>query len=65
MKGATSSPGAAPAKTILVDGPGAGGDVLSALGGDDALSHNGGADQLMGGDGNDLFLSVSICDGEG
>jgi Ca2+-binding RTX toxin-like protein len=49
---------------ILVDGPGSGADVLSALGGDDALTHNSGADQLLGGDGNDLFLSDSICDGE-
>lgn len=49
---------------ILVDGPGAGADVLSGLGGDDALTHNGGADQLLGGDGNDLFLSDSVCDGE-
>ncbi|HEX5988844.1 MAG TPA: calcium-binding protein [Solirubrobacterales bacterium] len=49
---------------ILVDGPGSGADVLSALGGDDALTHNGGADQLLGGEGNDLFLSDSICDGE-
>jgi Ca2+-binding RTX toxin-like protein len=49
---------------ILVDGPGTGIDVFSALGGDDALTHNGGADQLLGGDGNDLFLSDSICDGE-
>ena len=49
---------------ILVDGPGSGADVLNALGGDDALTHNGGADQLLGGDGNDLFLSDSICDGE-
>jgi len=49
---------------VLVDGPGTGADFLSALGGDDALLHNGGADELHGGDGNDLFLSVSICDGE-
>jgi Ca2+-binding RTX toxin-like protein len=49
---------------VLVDGPGSGGDLLSALGGDDALLHNGGGDELHGGDGNDLFLSVSICDGE-
>jgi Ca2+-binding RTX toxin-like protein len=49
---------------ILVDGPGDGGDTLTALDGDDALTHNGGPDQLLGGDGNDLFLSVSICDGE-
>ena len=49
---------------ILVDGPGGGTDVLKALGGDDALTHNGGADELFGGDGNDLFLSNSVCDGE-
>jgi Ca2+-binding RTX toxin-like protein len=49
---------------VLVDGLGAGADKLSALGGDDALLHNGGADELLGGTGNDLFLSVSICDGE-
>jgi len=49
---------------ILVDGPGEGTDTLTALGGDDALTHNGGPDHLLGGDGNDLFLSDSICDGE-
>jgi Ca2+-binding RTX toxin-like protein len=49
---------------ILVDGPGAGADTLTASGGDDALTHNDGVDELLGGDGNDLFLSVSICDGE-
>lgn len=49
---------------ILVDGPGNGADVLSALGRDDALTHNGGPDELLGGNGNDLFLSNSICDGE-
>ena len=49
---------------ILVDGPGGGADVLSALGRDDALTHNGGADELLGGNGNDLFLSASVCDGE-
>src|SRR3954466_13887721 len=49
---------------ILVDGPGSGGDLVNALGGDDGPPHNGGADQLLGGDGNDLFLSNSVCDGE-
>ncbi len=48
---------------VLVDGPGNGTDVLSGFAGDDALLHNGGADQLFGGDGNDLFLSNSVCDG--
>jgi Ca2+-binding RTX toxin-like protein len=47
---------------VLVDGPGGGADLLSALGSDDALLHNGGEDERLGGDGNDLFLSVSICD---
>jgi Ca2+-binding RTX toxin-like protein len=48
---------------VLVDGPDAGADVLNAAGNDDALLHNGGADQIFGGDGNDLFLSDSVCDG--
>src|SRR5436305_3683525 len=49
---------------ILVDGPEAGSDTLSGLGGDDTFTHNGGADELLGGAGNDLFLSNSVCDGE-
>ena len=49
---------------LLVDGRGAEGDTLSALGRDDALLHEGGPDELLGGEGNDLFLSTSICDGE-
>jgi Ca2+-binding RTX toxin-like protein len=49
---------------VLVDGPGSVPDLLTALAGDDALTHNGGADYLDGGQGSDLFLSVSICDGE-
>jgi hypothetical protein len=49
---------------VLVDGEGASADSLSAGPGDDALTHNGGPDLLDGGVGSDLFLSVSICDGE-
>jgi len=49
---------------ILVDGPDGGADRLDALGGDDALTHNSGADDLGGGNGNDLFLSNSVCDEE-
>jgi Ca2+-binding RTX toxin-like protein len=51
---------------VLVDGPPSdtGADALHAGPGDDALIHNGGADYLDGGEGSDLFLSVSICDGE-
>ncbi len=49
---------------VLVDGEGGGADTLRAEAGDDALTHNGGPDSLDGGVGSDLFLSVSICDGE-
>jgi Ca2+-binding RTX toxin-like protein len=49
---------------VLVDGPGEGSDLLEGLGRDDALLHNGGADERLGGGGNDLFLSSSICDGD-
>jgi Ca2+-binding RTX toxin-like protein len=49
---------------VLVDGADASGDVLEAGHGDDALTHNGGPDFLDGSEGSDLFLSVSICDGE-
>lgn len=63
-EGGDALTGGAESEDILVDGPGSGIDTLSALGGDDALTHNGGADELLGGDGNDLFLSNSVCDGE-
>jgi Ca2+-binding RTX toxin-like protein len=63
-EGSDSLTGGEESEDILVDGPGAGGDALDARGGDDALTHNGGADEMLGGEGNDLFLSVSLCDGE-
>jgi Ca2+-binding RTX toxin-like protein len=47
---------------VLVDGPGE--DHSEALGGDDALLNNAGVDRLGGGDGNDLFLSNTICGGD-
>jgi hypothetical protein len=53
-----------PSEDVLVDGPGTGADTLNAGPGDDALLHNGGKDVLEGGPGSDLFLSVSVCDGE-
>jgi Ca2+-binding RTX toxin-like protein len=55
-----------PSEDVLVDGPPSdtGADGLHAGSGDDALIHNGGADYLDGGEGSDLFLSVSTCDGE-
>ena len=62
-KVATRSTAATPAKTSSSTARATGRDVLNAFGGDDALLHNGGADQLYGGEGNDLFLSISVCDG--
>jgi Ca2+-binding RTX toxin-like protein len=55
-----------PSEDVLVDDPPGNPsvDTLNAGGGDDALIHDGGADTLEGGEGSDLFLSVSICDGE-
>jgi Ca2+-binding RTX toxin-like protein len=55
-----------PSEDVLVDGPPSdtGADALHAGAGDDALLHNGGADYLDGGEGSDLFLSVSTCDDE-
>jgi Ca2+-binding RTX toxin-like protein len=55
-----------PSEDVLVDGPPSDTslDTLTAGAGDDALIHNGGPDSLDGGEGSDLFLSVSICDGE-
>lgn len=47
----------------LVDGPG--NDILHGLGGDDALVNNDlGKDQIFGELGNDLVLSVAICEGD-
>jgi Ca2+-binding RTX toxin-like protein len=63
-EGADTLTGGEASEDVLVDGLGSVKDTLSALGGDDALLHNGGPDVLSGGNGNDLFLSVSICDGE-
>jgi Ca2+-binding RTX toxin-like protein len=55
-----------PSEDVLVDGPPSDTslDTLRGGAGDDALLHNGGPDHLDGGEGSDLFLSVSICDGE-
>jgi Ca2+-binding RTX toxin-like protein len=49
---------------MLVDGNGIGNDVLSAGSYDDALINNEGVDSLQGGNGNDLLLSASNCDGD-
>jgi len=63
-EGADSLEGGGENEEILVDGPGSAADALRGFGGDEALTHNGGGDELLGGDGNDLFLSNSVCDGE-
>jgi Ca2+-binding RTX toxin-like protein len=62
--GSDTVTGGQESEDAIADGPGSGNDVLSALGRDDVLQHNGGSDQLLGGDGNDLFLSDSVCDGQ-
>lgn len=49
---------------LLVDGNGAGNDVLRAGNYDDALINNEGVDNLQGGNGNDLLLSASNCGGD-
>jgi Ca2+-binding RTX toxin-like protein len=60
----TLSSAGALSEDVLVDGPGGGNDTLNAFERDDALQNNDGADQLFGGDGNDRFLSTTICDGD-
>jgi Ca2+-binding RTX toxin-like protein len=63
-EGVDSLTGGEGSEDLLVDGRGSSGDTLEALGRDDTLLHEGGPDTLLGGDGNDLFLSTSICDDE-
>lgn len=48
---------------MIVDGNGAGNDILRSGNYDDALINNEGTDSLQGGNGNDLLLSASNCDG--
>ena len=66
-EGADTLSGGALSEDVLVDGPdatGAWADTLESFGGDDVLTNNDGVDQLSGGDGNDYFLSTTICDGD-
>lgn len=65
-EGGDSLTGGEETEDVLVDGDSSGSsnDTLSALDGDDALLHNAGPDIRLGGNGNDLFLSNSICDGD-
>lgn len=56
--------GSGSTEDTLIDGNGTGNDVLKGYGYDDALNNNEGQDTLEGGNGNDLFLSVTTCDGD-
>jgi Ca2+-binding RTX toxin-like protein len=59
--------GGSTSEDVLIDGPdatGPGNDTLNGLAGDDALLNNEGVDSLNAGDGNDLFLSTAICNGD-
>lgn len=56
--------GSGETEDLLVDGNGPGNDVLSGLGRDDGLLNNEGFDQLNGGNGSDLLLSVTTCEGD-
>jgi Ca2+-binding RTX toxin-like protein len=56
--------GSGSTEDMLVDGPGTGNDSLFAYGYDDALINNEGLDSLQGGNGNDLLLSATTCEGD-
>lgn len=56
--------GSGSTEDVVVDGPGPGSDTLYAYGYDDALINNEGADTLQGGNGNDLLVSATTCDGD-
>jgi Ca2+-binding RTX toxin-like protein len=56
--------GSGSTEDVLVDGNGSGADLSKGYGYDDWLLNNPGADTLEGGMGNDLLLSVTMCDGD-
>lgn len=56
--------GSGSTEDLLVDGNGTGRDTLYGYGYDDALINNEGADVLRGGNGSDLFVSASNCNGD-
>jgi Ca2+-binding RTX toxin-like protein len=56
--------GSGTTEDVLVDGNGSGGDTLESYGYDDWLLNNEGKDTLEGGNGNDLLLSSTTCDGD-
>lgn len=49
---------------VLVDGNATANDVLVGLAADDALVNNEGLDRLEGGNGNDLLVSLGMCEGD-
>jgi Ca2+-binding RTX toxin-like protein len=56
--------GSGTTEDVLVDGDGAGADTLYGYGYDDGLLNNEGKDTLEGGDGSDLLISATDCDGD-
>ena len=56
--------GSGQTEDTIVDGNGAGQDTLSGYGYHDALLNKEGVDLLEGGNGSDLLLSVTTCDGD-
>jgi Ca2+-binding RTX toxin-like protein len=56
--------GSGQTEDVLVDGDGFGNDTLLAYGFHDALINNEGTDNLQGGDGSDLLISTTTCDGD-
>jgi|GEM_PF-834326 len=63
-EGNDSLGGSGKTEDVLVDGNGAGSDALKGYGYDDWLLNNEGIDAVEGGNGNDLFLSSTTCDGD-
>ncbi|MFT3864535.1 MAG: hypothetical protein QM729_09705 [Solirubrobacterales bacterium] len=56
--------GSGTTEDLLVDGDGGGADTLYGFGYDDGLLNNEGQDNLQGGNGSDLLLSATTCDGD-
>jgi Ca2+-binding RTX toxin-like protein len=56
--------GSGTTEDVLVDGNGYGADVVKGFRYDDWLLNNSGVDTLEGGNGNDLLLSTTTCDGD-
>jgi Ca2+-binding RTX toxin-like protein len=63
-QGNDSLTGSGTTEDVLVDGNGAGNDVLKGYNYDDWLLNNEGQDTIEGGNGNDLFVSSTTCGGD-